>query len=100
MTSRRSFLSLLALAPIAPALARSAPAQPSFASGGFIGEMSFGIMGEAVSESTVSFEAYKMLTEAGARPNEKLKALMHSPTPWSVPNRLLGASINEDGCVI
>jgi hypothetical protein len=103
MPTRRSFLTLLAAAPvIAPVAARSMAA-PRYAVGGWISGEAFlhPLVGEACSSETLltqeQFRAFSAALDKPSQPHSGLRALMRSASPWDVPNRLHGAYINDDG---
>ena len=101
MTTRRTFLGVLTVAPIAaPAIARAGMAE--VANGGFIsGEAlhAFGIVGEHCESFPLSASQSRAFEVAlTARPhNQELSTLLHMEAPWRVPNRLYGTWVNEDG---
>lgn len=102
MTSRRTFLGLMATAPlIAPSVVKAA-AKPRWSSGGIIGK-AFGsqLVGEDCHGGfALSPSQSKAFLEAMEQPVVKLESLtilMRSPTPWGTPNRLHGAYVNEEG---
>lgn len=100
MTTRRKMLGLLAIAPIAPLIAKSA-LEPRFHSGGVIGEaFSSGLVGERCQDFVLSpsqSKAFFASLAEPAAPNEPLRMLLRASTPWEVPNRLFGAAITIEG---
>ena len=125
MTTRRDFLGIMAAAPLfAPAIAQSVTVA-QYAGGEVIGvgHWESCIVGDAGPESLFTpnqmraFE-HELYGLAERLPNEKLRALLRSPSPWDeplfigvdmgsgddttyyfipTPNRLHGAYINERG---
>jgi hypothetical protein len=103
MTSRRDFLKLAAVAPIAaPVLAKSAASQP-FYSGGYIGKIDFGLVGEKTGESLFTPSQMRAL-QSSPFPVDRLVLsppdLNELYPPWEIPNRLFGARVNRDGDAI
>lgn len=99
MTSRRSFLGLLAAAPVAaPAMIKSAAAQQYCSFGGIV----FPSLNDLVADGgfTLSPQQSAEFLKVFDQPMVRLgpvEILMHHTAPWDVPNRLLGVSINDDG---
>ncbi|WP_156948882.1 hypothetical protein [Bradyrhizobium sp. WSM1417] len=99
--TRRKFLGLLAAAPVvAPMVAQAAAARKLYFSGGISGLSGEFLVGEACGESLLTpaqMNAFDAVLSAPAAPNEALRRLMSIVPPWSIPNRLYGARINDDG---
>jgi|SRR6185369_366776 len=102
MATRRQFLSLLAATPIAAPVAAKAGAM-EIANGGFMSgevQLVLGVAGERCQSfplSPAQSRAFEPVLTARPSGNQVLSALLRAEMPWEVPNRLCGASINEDG---
>jgi hypothetical protein len=99
--TRREFLGLLAATPVvAPMVAQVVTAQPPYFSAGISGRAGEFLVGEVCGESLLTpaqMGAFHAALSAPAAPNEALRKLMRSDPPWSIPNRLFGARVNDDG---
>lgn len=98
--TRRKFLGLLAATPVVPMVAQVVAAQPRYFIAGISGRAGEFLVGEVCGESLLTpaqMGAFNAALSAPAAPNEALRKLMRSDPPWSTPNRLFGARINDDG---
>ena len=101
ISTRRKFLGLLAATPVvAPMVAQAVAAQPRYFSAGISGRAGEFLVGEVCGESLLTpaqMSTFDAVLSAPAAPNEALRQLMRSAPPWSIPNRLYGTRINDDG---
>lgn len=101
MTSRRTFLGLLAAAPVAVPVAVQASMQPRYASGAVFRNWAGAMVGESCHGgfllSPSQFVAFRKVVGAPITRGETVTVMMRRSSPAETPNRLHGAYINEEG---